>query len=246
LIKKTQAEERFNEIYSGKGYSKKRGFTNWLYSKLKQYKETRTQAVVKLLDSGERLLDVGCGNGNFCIKSKDYYKEIFGIDVSSVRIEKAKEKISQRKDKESFNFSQHDIAQNLPFKNEYFDTVTCIATLECLTYPKKAVAEMKRVLKPGGILIVTTGNIAFLPHRLTLLSGKLPTIWGVDENGIDWDRLHSFTRKVFALFLKNQGLEIVSLSCSGIFSRVRKVWPSLLAGDIIAKARKSSQNREKK
>ncbi len=43
----------------------------------------------------------------------------------------------------------------LPFKNDEFDTVLCVAILEHLEYPRKAISEMHRVLKSGGIILIS-------------------------------------------------------------------------------------------
>ena len=126
----------------------------------------------------------------------------------------------------------------MPFPDDFFEAVTCIATLEYLVYPYRAIREVRRVLKPGGYFIAQVSNFAFLPYRLALLFGQLPTPGGIDEIGVDWERLHSFTKQVIVTLLRRNEFEVVSLTCSGIFSRIRKVWPSLLAGDVVVKARK--------
>jgi 2-polyprenyl-3-methyl-5-hydroxy-6-metoxy-1,4-benzoquinol methylase len=46
----------------------------------------------------------------------------------------------------------------MPFKKNTFDVVTCSEVIEHVTDPQKAIAEMYRVLKPGGILFLTTPN----------------------------------------------------------------------------------------
>jgi DNA modification methylase len=110
-----------------------------------------------------------------------------------------------------------------------------------LTMMANRLLEMRRVLKPQGILIIQVENIAFLPLRLALLVGRLPTVAGIDEIGVDWDRLHSFTPKILAKLLRHKNFEILCFNFSGVFVRIRKIWPSLLAGDIIVKAKKQLQ-----
>ena len=58
----------------------------------------------------------------------------------------------------------HD-ACSLPFGNDTFDTVTCLEMLEHCKYPFIAVDEMVRVLKPGGVLVVTAPSIGFPEHN---------------------------------------------------------------------------------
>lgn len=231
-------EKTYNEIYGQKGYKKKSGIIAWLYSNLKRYEEDRCMVAFKMLGKGEKLLDVGCGSGDFCIKAKELFDSTYGIDISSVRIASAQSKVKDRTDKDSFHFLQEDIDKNLPFSNDYFDVVICLATLEYVLYPRPLMKEMKRVLKPGGFLILQVANFAFLPNRFALLIGKLPTAGGIDEIGVDWERLHSFNKRTLFKLFEINAFELVTLTCSGIFPRLRKIYPSLLAGDIIIKAKK--------
>jgi SAM-dependent methyltransferase len=115
-----------------------------------------------------------------------------------------------------------------------------MASLECSVYPPFVIKEIKRLLKPNGVFVVTVGNIAFLPRRFSLLVGKAPVIFGLDDKGFEWDRLHSFTCKGISELVKNEGLDVEILSCSGVFAKRRKIWISLLSGDVIIKARKKS------
>lgn len=82
-------------------------------------------------------------------------------------------------------------AQALPFRAGAFDTVLCSQALEHLPEPGRAVAEMARVLKPGGCLIVTA------PH-----------IWGIHEEPHDYFR---FTRYGLAYLMERAGLEGVDV-----------------------------------
>ena len=62
----------------------------------------------------------------------------------------------------------------LPFKNEFFDVVTCLEVIEHLHNPDNLIKEIYRVLKPGGVLILSTPNLASLTNRLLLLLGYFP------------------------------------------------------------------------
>ena len=236
--KKHLKEAAYDEIYGGRGYKEKKGPLAWLYNHLKRYERTRYQTVYNALEKGKRLLDIGCGDGDFCITSKDIFDDVYGVDVSPIRIANAQKKISEREDKSNFHFVQHDVDENLDFPDGFFDAVTSLATLEYVVYPYRVIQEARRVLREGGHFVVQASNFAFLPHRLALLAGKLPAPGGIGECGVDWERLHNFTPGIMAKSLKQGGFEIVGETCSGIFPRFRGIWSSLLAGDIIVKARK--------
>jgi ubiquinone/menaquinone biosynthesis C-methylase UbiE len=245
LSKENFKEKNYNEIYGQKGYKTRRGTLFWLYSRLKKYEESRTTVVYKMLSPGERFLDVGCGDGDFCIMTKSLFDHSYGLDISSIRISKAQNKVETREDGRDLTFIRHDSDENLPFPDEYFDTVTCIATLEYVLYPRKIIAEITRILKGGGFLVLQVSNIAFLPNRFASLIGKLPTAGGIDEIGVDWERLHSFNKKIMIKLVESNGLIMESVSCSGIFPNSRKIWISLLAGDLIVKAKKPMKKVER-
>jgi SAM-dependent methyltransferase len=243
LGKKQLKEATYNEIYGGKGYKEKKGALAWLYKHLKRYERTRYQTVYGALEKGEKLLDIGCGDGEFCIMAKEIYDDVYGVDVSPIRIMNAQKRISEREDKGRFHFVQHDVDEDLAFPNGSFDAVTSLATLEYVVYPYRVIREIRRVLREGGYFIVQASNFAFLPNRLALLAGKLPAPGGIGECGVDWERLHNFTPEVMVKSLRQGGFEIINVTCSGIFPSLRGVWPSLLAGDIVVKARKTLSNQ---
>lgn len=57
---------------------------------LKRYDLHREDLALSFLEKGEKLLDVGCGNGSLVFKAKNKFKEVYGIDISPSRIEEAK------------------------------------------------------------------------------------------------------------------------------------------------------------
>lgn len=135
-----------------------KGVKSNLFQKYWHQKKWRTLGnYLKGLGKG-KLLDIGCADGtttyqihknfpNLKITGLDYYKK--AIDFA-------------RRTKPQIKFVVGD-THNLPFKNESFDMVCAIETLEHIHNPHKALAEIKRVLKPGGFLIVVqdTDSILF-------------------------------------------------------------------------------------
>jgi SAM-dependent methyltransferase len=108
-----------------------------------------------------RLLDVGCG--------QKPYRDVF--DVSSyigVEIDSPANRKSKRAD--YFYDGRH-----LPFADHEFDAVLCNQVLEHVFEPEEFVAELLRVLKPGGILLLT-----------------VPFVWDEHEQPFDYARYSSF------------------------------------------------------
>ncbi len=112
---------------------------------------------------GEKVLDWGCGNGRFCeiFKDTDYY----GVDVSEKLIKVAKTQHPKAK------FQVINLL-DLPFPDNFFDKIICLAVLHHIPSEEfriQFLKEGKRVLKPEGTLILTVWNLN--PFR-TILIGK--------------------------------------------------------------------------
>lgn len=238
---KNAKDKVYDGVYCSKeiSYEPLSGVIGFFYRKLLRFEVNRYQAAYDLLPSDkERLLDVGCGDGDFIFMAKAKLKECFGVDVSPLRIERAKERSKERPDRDDFHFSKYDVDEGLPFSDSFFDVVSCIAVLEHVFNPPNVLDEIHRVLKPNGIFIVEVPNIAWIPCRIQLLFGKLPVTGGV-YLGVDWEHLHNFTKSTLRRLITAKGFEIEGISCSGIFPNLRRLWPSVLAGDIVLKARKT-------
>jgi 2-polyprenyl-6-hydroxyphenyl methylase/3-demethylubiquinone-9 3-methyltransferase len=182
------------------------------------------------LRQGHSFLDVGCGEGNLVLAAKSKFEEVYGVDISKTRIMKA-----QSKSQNSYiHFLQCDVQKELPFNDASFDAVTCVSVLQYIMNPSNLINELSRVLKVQGTLVIEVPNFAWLPYRLQVLLGKLPTIGEVDKFGMSW-ALHNFTLPILNTFLETKGFRIVHISSSGIFAKYRNWWLSLLGGDLIIK-----------
>lgn len=78
-------------------------------------------------------------------------------------------------------------ARNLPFQDNEFDNILCLEVLEHINQPQKAIAEMQRVLKPGGKIILTTRFI-FPLHDVPGDYFRY-TKYGLQELFKDWEIL---------------------------------------------------------
>lgn len=205
------------------------------------------EVVKKMLENetGKRILDVGCGDGELLFRIKDSFNKLYGLDIAKNRILRAQKRTKEEGLEKKLIFRCIDVEKGLPLKDNFFDVVICIALLEHIFDPFFLVEEMGRILKPGGKLIVLVPNIAYLKHRLGLLLGKLPKTSGM-EIGWDGGHLHYFTKKSLVDLLKKYNFKIIKVSGSGILAPLRNWWPSFLTGDLIIKAKheKGSNNKQ--
>jgi ubiquinone/menaquinone biosynthesis C-methylase UbiE len=101
------------------------------------------------IQDGESILDVGCGTGNLslAIAEKTKASKIVGIDLSQGFIDYARGKSRDPR----LVFERGD-AQNLPYADNSFDRSMAMLVLQFVPDKLKAIAEMKRVTKPGGAI----------------------------------------------------------------------------------------------
>jgi ubiquinone/menaquinone biosynthesis C-methylase UbiE len=97
---------------------------------------------------GLRLLDVGCGTGYHLARYREGGFEIAGMDGSEEMLKQA------RLANSGIDFKRGDV-ESIPFESESFDFVLCIEVLRYLPDINPCVREVQRVLKPGGIALVT-------------------------------------------------------------------------------------------
>ncbi len=132
------------------------------------------------LVSGERVLDLGCGNGRHFPVFKEKGVDYFGVDVSEKLIE-----VAERKYPEG-NFKRMD-ALNLSFPNNFFDKVYSIAVFHHIPSVDLRVGflkEVKRVLKSGGLLILSVWKFHQLRERCLLFKYTILKLFG--KTKLDW------------------------------------------------------------
>lgn len=134
--------------------SKKYDFLNHLLS-LGMDKNWRKKLVEQAkVKPGERILDICTGTGDIAIEfaRRNYTNETIGIDLSEKMLSIAQHKVERMK-LQKIRLRKGDCL-NLPFKDYTFDIVTIGFGLRNLTDYKKGIAEMARVLKNGGRLLM--------------------------------------------------------------------------------------------
>jgi exopolysaccharide biosynthesis WecB/TagA/CpsF family protein len=109
---------------------------------------------------GGRLLDVGCGNGAYTIELTKEFAMVVAIDVEPERLKEFAMVADASVRSGSIDIRRMS-AEAIEFPDESFDAVTAIEVLEHVTDLPRALAEIARVLKPGGHLYVSAPNRRF-------------------------------------------------------------------------------------
>lgn len=197
---------------------------------------SRYWRVVSWLTPGQTFLDVGCGSGVILYLARELFDELHGVDIIAELLSQIRESSAILGKAVHLHQLNLDI-QQLPYPDNFFDAVTCVAVLEFLFNPVGVVKDIVRVAKPGGTVVVQVGNIAYIRNRLRLLFGVKPFTTKF-QNAINGGALYHFTLSSLKKILREEGLSVYSSACSGRFYKCRSFYPSLLGGDIILAARK--------
>jgi SAM-dependent methyltransferase len=139
---------------------------------------------VRSLGHVERALDLGCGDGRLAAELDT--TELTAADVSAVALERARRRLPDARIVDL----EPDAA--LPFDDGSFDLVLCAETIEHVRDVQLFLSEIRRVLRPGGTLALTT------PANLPL--GRLPDPLS--------PHLRFFTRRSLRRLLDELGFEI--------------------------------------
>lgn len=127
--------------------------------------EHRIALSMLALEPGDRVLDVACGPGNF---TRDFGRAagdglVVGLDASASMLEVA----VRDTDAGNVAYLRGD-AHALPFRDASFDAVCCFAALYLIERPLLALAEIVRVLAPGGrMALLASCNRGLLPASVT-------------------------------------------------------------------------------
>jgi 2-polyprenyl-3-methyl-5-hydroxy-6-metoxy-1,4-benzoquinol methylase len=125
-----------------------------------------------LVQNFDNALDIGCNSGFYSKMLSDFgFKNVRGIDIDVPLVEVAKKNFEFHKPDRSLVYEVAN-AEELTEENKY-DFVLCTEVIEHTEHQQKVIANIKRVLKPGGIAIVSLPNVVSLPFFLTYLHHKL-------------------------------------------------------------------------
>lgn len=138
----------FDNLYNG--LWKTEGFTSpYEYEDPLRLEFYKKLASLPFFDGYGKILDVGCGTGGvFRALPRDNQLKKYGIDFSSVAVEEIRRRFPDG------IFVTGD-AHHLPFPDNFFDRIICTETLEYVDDPAAVVAEMYRVLKEHGKILIT-------------------------------------------------------------------------------------------
>jgi len=185
--------------------------------------------VEKFAKKGEKILDVGCGSGQWLNFFKEKEVEYFGVDVSEKLIE-----IAKKTQKEGTFLVGN--CQNLPFEDNFFDKVYAIGVFHHLPSKElreQCLREIKRVLKNKGILILTVWNL-WKNKKMRKLIFKFFLLKIIGKSNLDFKDIlvdwwgmkdfyfHCFTKRELEKLVKKIGFKILKKGEFSVHLKKRK------------------------
>lgn len=150
-----------------------------------------------------RLLDVGCGDGSFLHRMQQKGWQVAGVDFDPQAVAAARRRYG-------LELVVGDL-QSAQFGRESFDAVTLNHVIEHLFDPRETLQEVRRVLRPGGLLVVVTPNPESLGHRRH----------GAHWFGLDPPRhLHLFPPATLRRVVEQAGFRIVTIETTAVHADI--------------------------
>lgn len=153
-----------------------------------------------------KFLDVGCGSGSYLYRLRQWGWKVYGVEPSPAGAAQAR----------SLGLAVHlGELTDANFPSGFFDIVRLHHVLEHLSNPRETLVEIRRIMKPEGIVQITVPNTGSLNFWL----------FGPNWYGLDIPRhVISYGPKAFRLLCRATGFEVANLRCrSGPFGFVRSL-----------------------
>lgn len=151
-------------------YNKANSYDSYIFKKTHVVRINKSIDIVRQYlganKDRKKILDVGCGDGQISVKFKELGLEVYGIDIASSQVKEAK--------KRGVVAIEGDFQNGLPYDNKSFDIVFCGEVVEHLVDVRFLITEINRILVAGGLLVLTTPNLAGFNDRVRFIFGINP------------------------------------------------------------------------
>lgn len=167
------------------------------------------ERISSYIKKDSKVLELACGTGEFTLRLAGKCESWLATDFSENMLKEAEVAYEkQRINIEGLIFEQQD-ATNLPYENESFDAVMIANALHIMPEPERALAQIRRVLKPGGLLFAPT--FMYQEGSGFLIRSGILKVFG-------FQAYMSSTAKEFVEFIEKQGFQV--LECDIINCKV--------------------------
>ncbi|MBN8657024.1 MAG: class I SAM-dependent methyltransferase [Anaerolineae bacterium] len=170
ILKLYKDEAYYNSNISGQGYDEYMEISdNWVKTFTLRLKQ------VAPYKSAGKALDIGCGPGYFLTAAQKLGFDVYGLDPSDYIVAQAQKTWGDK--------VQLGLIESANYAPESFDLVVAFDTFEHIYDPKKFLSAIHKVLKPGGVLAITTPDPT---STLSKISGKNWVSYKLPEHVFYW------------------------------------------------------------
>jgi methionine biosynthesis protein MetW len=183
------------------------------------------ELIAELVPKGSRVLDLGCGNGEFLAYLRDHRQcSGYGIEINDANVLACTTR--------GVNVIQLNLEEGLAlFEDQSFDVVLQIDTMQHLRHTEKMLRETARV---GRIGIVSFPNFAHWPNRVQVAAGRMPVTRVLPYQWYDTPNIRVGTYADFEVLARKDSFRI--LDAFGIQNgAVVRRWPNLRASVAVFK-----------
>lgn len=172
---------------------------HWDQMRADYFDESVREAAIAKANLGPDMVvaDIGTGTGYVAMGLAPLVHKVYGVDASAEMLRVAEENMHQQ-GLTNVEFKMGD-GLNLPFEDNSLDAVFANMYLHHIGEPLLAIAEMVRVLKPGGVLVITDED----EHQHEWLHEEMDDVW------------LGFDREQFRRWFVEAGLKEVGVDCTG-------------------------------
>ena len=165
-----------------------------------------------------RVLDVGCGDGFFTaqILQRFNLKNVYGLDISSKAVDLARLKHPE------INFQQSAL-NHIPEETNSIDSITMIEVIEHLVDIEGTLKELFRVMKPGGILLITTTDFNWLKQVIIAMFFFEKYFYPTNPH------IRFFKKSTLADILSKNGFSIIKYAWNGDYLKIMPKGQMILA-----------------
>lgn len=155
--------------------------------------------------AGEKALDLACGPGTLALELARHGCCVYALDLAERMIAQARS-VARRRRSPPIHFAVAD-AEQLPLRGKMFDLVTCAFSLPVFPAPAKALAEIRRVTRPGG-------RIAILEAVAPEDSAESAELDRLERLRSDGEPAHLFSLPELLALFRQAGLSLLDASIS--------------------------------
>ncbi|MGA2916335.1 MAG: class I SAM-dependent methyltransferase [Sedimentisphaerales bacterium] len=164
-----------------------------------------------LMDNKDNLLEIGCGNGCFLKKAKEFgFKNVYGVEPCKNSVEQADQEVKRN--------IVNDVFYEGLYKDNFFDLVCVIQVFDHLIDPNDVLRNIYRVTKEDGYILVISHNVKFI---LTKILGEKSPMYDIEH-------IYLFDKITIRKLLEKHGFQVIyveDIMSRYTISHVLKMFP---------------------